>query len=104
MFKKILPAAMVALAMLSASCAGPRYSSGVGVRFGAPPPPRYGVIGVAPGNGYVWADGHWNRGARDWDWYAGSWQRPPRSRAKWVPGHWEASRGGNYRFQRGRWR
>ena len=104
MLKKILPAAMLALAMLPASCAGPRHGVGVGVRFGVPPPPRYGVVGVSPGNRYVWTDGHWNRGPRDWDWYAGSWQRPPRSRATWVPGHWETRRGGNYRFQRGRWR
>jgi hypothetical protein len=102
--KKILPVSLFAMAMMSAvSCAGPRYGAGVGVRFGPPPPPRYGAVGLASGPGYVWTDGYWNRGSREWEWMAGSWQRPPRARAKWVPGRWQAHRGG-YRFQRGRWR
>ena len=101
MIEKILPATLLALTMMS--CAGPRYGAGVGVRFGPPPPPRYGVVGSAPRSGYVWTDGYWDRGPRDWNWMAGSWRRPPRSRATWVPGSWESSRG-NYRFRRGYWR
>jgi hypothetical protein len=46
---KILPAAMLAVTLLTgASCAGPRYSAGVGVRFGVPPPPRYGGWATRP--------------------------------------------------------
>ena len=104
MLRKLLPVAMLALTMMSAvACAGPRYVAGVGVRFGPPPPPRYGVVGYAPSRGYVWADGYWNRGPRSWDWVAGSWQRPPRPRAVWVPGRWESWRG-DYRFRQGYWR
>jgi hypothetical protein len=104
MLKKIVSAAMLVAAMMSAgACAGPRYSAGFGVRYGPPPPPRYGIVGYAPGPGYVWTDGYWNRGPRGWNWAAGSWRRPPRPRAMWVPGRWEQWHG-DYRFRQGYWR
>src|ERR1039458_5861039 len=35
------------------------------VRFGPPPSPRYGVMGYAPGPGFVWTEGYWDwRGGR----------------------------------------
>ena len=73
------------------------------VRYGPPPPPRYGVVGYAPGPGYVWADGYWDRRGGNWFWVAGTWQRPPRRHATWVPGSWNQVHGG-WRFRRGYWR
>jgi hypothetical protein len=106
MRRKLLIGAVLACGAILSACA-PGYSSGfVGVGYG-PPPPRYGVIGVAPGPGYVWTDGYWDwRGGR-WEWAPGRWQRPPRARARWAPGYWEerhehGRRG--YRFHEGRWR
>ena len=43
--------------MLTGCAAGNGYAA---MRFGPPPPPRYGVMGFAPGPGYVWTDGYWD--------------------------------------------
>ena len=99
--KRLLPFATVLLATVLTGCAG----SGVyvGTRYGPPPPPRYGFVGVAPGPGYVWTDGYWDwRGSR-WYWVNGAWRRAPRARAVWVPGSWQQEHG-RYRFRRGYWR
>ena len=106
MRRKILVGAVLAAGAVLSAC-GPGYSSAyVGVRYG-PPAPRYGVIGVAPGPGYVWTEGFWDwRGGR-WDWQAGRWQRPPHAHARWEPGRWEEhqERGRQaYRFREGHWR
>ena len=68
-----------------------------------PPPPRYGVVGMAPGPGYVWTDGYWDRRGSDWYWMQGRWMRPPRPHAVWVPGYW-SRHGHDYRFHDGHWR
>jgi hypothetical protein len=75
-----------------------------GVYIAAPPPaPRYGVVGVAPGPGYVWAEGYWDWRGGAWAWAPGTWMRPPRPGAAWVPAHWVPN-GRHYRFIRGHWR
>jgi hypothetical protein len=98
--KKLLLTGTVLIGTLLTGCAGTYYSSH---RFGPPPPPRYGVIGVAPGAGYVWTNGYWDlRGSR-WYWVGGRWQRPPRQGARWVPNQWRNEHG-HYRMSRGGWR
>ena len=57
-----------------------------------PPPPRYAVVGVAPGPGWTWTDGYWDRRGGAWFWVDGRWLRPPRPRATWVPGRWVETR------------
>ncbi|HEY1242485.1 MAG TPA: hypothetical protein VGF16_18110 [Bryobacteraceae bacterium] len=97
---KILAGAVVALGTLLSACAP---SNGyVGVGYGAPPPPRYGVVGVAPGPGYVWTDGFWDYRGGGWAWAPGRWVRPPYRGARWAPGYWDRSPRG-YRFHAGRW-
>jgi hypothetical protein len=98
--KNLLPVASLLLATVLTGCAG---NGGYVVRYGPPPPPRYGVMGVAPGPGYVWADGYWDRRGGNWSWVGGRWTRPPRPRAVWVPGEWRSEHG-HYRFYRGHWR
>ncbi len=64
MNRKLTLLLLVTLGLLVlGACAGGYY-----VRV-APPPPRYGVVGVAPGPGYVWVDGFW-------DWRGGNWAWP----------------------------
>lgn len=99
--KRNLPATAAVLmgAILSGCAANAAYVA----RYGPPPPPRYAVIGVAPGPGFVWADGFWDwRGGR-WYWVDGRWMRPPRPRAVWAPGYWRQDRRG-WVFRRGHWR
>ena len=100
MKRLVLVGTMALGALLSTACAG----GGVyAARFGPPPPPRYGIVGVAPSPGYVWTDGFWDRRGSQWVWIGGTWQRPPRARAVWVPHAWRQERGG-WRFHRGHWR
>jgi len=98
--KKLLLMGTVLLGTILTGCApGGGY---VSARLGPPPPPRYGIIGVTPGPGYMWTDGYWEpRGGR-WYWVGGSWRRPPRGRRHWVPNQWHQDRG-RYRMRRGRW-
>lgn len=70
----------------------------------APPRPVHvGVIGVAPGPGYVWREGwhEWRGGA--YVWVPGEWVRPPRRHARWIPPRYRHDRRG-YVFVEGRWR
>jgi hypothetical protein len=103
MKQKILAAGFVVFGTILAGCGG--YGGGYGgsyVRYG-PPPPRYGVIGRAPGAGYVWTDGYWDwRGSR-YSWVDGRWQRPPRRGSRWEAPHWRQE-GRGWRFRGGRWR
>lgn len=69
----------------------------------APPPPRYAVVGVAPGPGYVWTSGYWDWRGANWAWVEGRWMRPPRPRAVWVSPEWRQE-GRAWRFHRGHWR
>lgn len=68
-----------------------------------PPPARYGVVGYAPGPGYVWTEGFYDlRGGR-WTWVSGRWMRAPRRGGVYVSPYWEPY-GRGYRFHRGYWR
>jgi WXXGXW repeat (2 copies) len=98
MKQKLLAACFVIAGTFLSGCAGGGYYASYG-----PPPPRYRVIGVAPGPGYVWTQGFWDRSGNQWAWREGRWVRPPRAHAKWEAPHWERH-GRNWRFHQGRWR
>ena len=100
MRKKFLGGAVLLVVAFLAGCGGGyRYSY---VSYG-PPAPRYGVVGVAPGPGFVWVDGYWGwRGGR-YEWVAGRWARPPRPGAVWVRPEWRQEPHG-WRFHDGHWR
>ena len=100
MRKKLLGVAAVLLGTVLSACGG--YSAGY-YSYGPPPAARYGAIGYAPGPGYVWVDGYWNRGSRNWGWVNGYWARPPRGHSSWVRSEWR-NEGGRWRFHRGHWR
>jgi len=99
--KKLLLTSLITFGTFLTACApGGTY---VSARFGPPPPPRYGIVGGAPGPGYVWTEGFWDlRGGR-WEWSQGRWMRPPRGRTVWVPSEWHEDHG-HYRVRRGYWR
>jgi WXXGXW repeat (2 copies) len=68
-----------------------------------PPPPRYAVVGAAPGPGFVWTSGYWDRRGGSWAWVEGRWMRPPRPHAVWVAPEWHHE-GRGWHFHPGRWR
>jgi WXXGXW repeat (2 copies) len=79
----------------------------VGIRIGAPPPPRViRVRPVEPGPGYFWIDGYWYPVNGRYHWHPGYWTRPPYPGAHWVVphhdhdryyrGYWEGDRGRFY--------
>jgi len=78
-------------------------SAQVVIRVAPPRPVRVGVVGVAPGPGYVWREGwqEWRGGA--YVWVPGGWVRPPHPGWGWVPPHYRRAQGG-YIFVPGHWR
>ncbi len=102
MTKKFLAGAVVLFGTILAGCAGSYYGGGYYARYG-PPAPRYEVVGVAPGSGYIWTNGYWDWRANNWYWVGGRWQRPPHRRSVWVAPEWRHE-GRGYRFHRGYWR
>jgi hypothetical protein len=98
MKKRLLATAAVLLGTLLAGC-GHSY---IAASYG-PPPPRYGAMGYAPGPGYMWADGYWDRAGSGWNWVGGRWVMPPHGRAVWVRPEWRRE-GNRWRFHRGYWR
>jgi len=99
MKRKILAGTFVMLGTILNACAG---SGAYYVRYG-PPAPRYAVVGVAPGPGYVWTNGYWDWRGSNWGWVEGRWMGPPRPRAVWVGHEWRHE-GNGWRFHRGYWR
>ena len=100
MKRRWLVATVIAVGTILSGCAA---HGSYMVGYGSPPPPRYGVVGVAPGPGYVWTDGFWDWRGGNWYWVSGRWMRPPHPRAVWVPGYW-SPHGHEYRFRQGYWR
>jgi hypothetical protein len=99
MKKQLLAVGFLLAGTLLSGCAA---NAAVIVRV-APPPPRYGVVGVAPRGGYVWTEGYYNYRGSAYVWAPGRWMRPPHARAVWMPGAWVEGRRG-YEFHRGYWR
>jgi len=100
MKQKLLAGAVLLAGTLFAAC-----GAGYGAYYAqyAPPAPRYAVVGVAPGPGYVWTPGWWDWRGHDWRWREGAWMRRPHSRAVYVAPEWRRE-GRGYRFHRGYWR
>jgi hypothetical protein len=61
----------------------------VGIRIGAPPPPRVVVAPVTPGPDFIWVDGYWYPVGNHYKWHAGYWTRAPYEGAYWVAPHYE---------------
>jgi hypothetical protein len=74
------------------------------VSAGPPPPPPPQLMGMAPGPGFVWVDGHWGRRSGNWAWVDSGWRRPPRRGARWTSGRWSPQPSGVYAWRDGRWR
>ena len=71
--------------LLAGGTAFAQVSIGVGIRIGAPPPPRVvAVRPVAPGPGYIWVEGYWYPVGHHYKWHEGYWTRPPYPGAIWV--------------------
>jgi YXWGXW repeat-containing protein len=58
---------------------------------------------VPPDRGYVWVPGYQRWDGNRYAWVPGTWQRPPRPNARWVPYRWER-RGNGWVLREGRWR
>lgn len=95
----LLSCVLLGCAGLASCSAGAYY----GYRVPPPPPPPAGVVGYAPGPGYVWIDGFYDLRGTRWVLVPGYWARPPHPRAVWVRSYWEPY-GRGYRFHRGHWR
>src|SRR5207237_4225884 len=77
------------------------YPAGVVEVDVAPPPPQYEVVPVAPGPGYIWVRGHWNRGGGAWAWAPGRYEAV-RAGHRWESGRWVRGPRGRYAYVRGR--
>ena len=99
----ILASAVLFLGTLLAGCGGGYGYTSAYVAYGPPPPRAYGVIGVAPGPGYVWRDGYYAYRGGNYAWVGGAWVRPPHPRATWERGEWRHE-GRGWRYHEGHWR
>jgi hypothetical protein len=95
-------AAGFAAVLTSAACLPSPPPGAVYVRV-PPPAARVEVSGVAPGPDSIWVDGYWVWRDSRYAWVDGRWDRRPRARARWVPGHWKNTRHGWY-WVPGHWR
>jgi hypothetical protein len=73
------------------------------IRVAPPAPVRVGVVGVAPGPGYVWVGGYQRWTGSGYVWVAGKWVRPPRVGVIWVSPRYVRS-GNGWVFHKGYWR
>jgi len=74
------------LLVLSGSAAHAQIS--VGIRIGAPPPPRVvAVLPARPGPDFIWVEGYWYPVGHHYKWHEGYWTRPPYEGAHWVAPH-----------------
>jgi hypothetical protein len=98
MKKKLLVSLLFAAVSISAA------DFSIGIRIGAPPPPRVvRVQPVSPGPDFVWVEGYWYPDGKHYKWHDGYWTRPPYAGARWVAphhdgerffqGYWEGDRG-----------
>jgi hypothetical protein len=102
MRRKLLAGALVLIGGALTGCAA-HYGYSYGYAGYGPPAPQYGIVGVAPGAGFVWTDGYWGWSGGRYAWVPGRWIRPPRPGARWVRPEWRHERRG-WRFHEGRWR
>ena len=66
----------------------------IGIRIGAPPPPRVVyVVPTRPAPEFVWIDGYWYPVGHRWKWHEGYWTRAPYVGASWYAPRYE---GGQY--------
>jgi hypothetical protein len=100
---KLAGASFVLAAALLAGCGGGGYYSSAFVGYGPPPPVAYGVVGVAPGPGFVWINGYYNWSGGRYAWMPGRWVRPPHPGAVWREPEWRHE-GKGWRFHEGHWR
>lgn len=75
----------------------------IGISIGTPPPPvRYEVRPVFPGEGYAWREGYWAPYGGRYRWHRGLWVRQPFADAYYVrPAYDSDDRG--YRYRPGHW-
>jgi len=67
-------------------------ATGVAASASSPAPARrQEVTPAAPGPGYVWTPGHWQRSGAGWVRVGGSWRQATRPAHYWVRGHWVRS-------------
>ena len=75
----------------------------IGITIGTPPPPvRYEVRPVYPGEGYAWQDGYWLPYGGRYRWHPGIWVRQPYSDAYYVRPYY-AHEDDGYRYRPGYW-
>jgi hypothetical protein len=78
----------------------------IGIRIGAPPPPRVvAVFPEQPGPEFVWIDGYWYPVGGHYRWHEGYWSRPPYEGAYWVGPRHDGERfyAGYWDGDHGRW-
>jgi hypothetical protein len=92
----------MALALLAGGAVYGQVS--IGIRIGAPPPPRVvAVVPARPGPEFIWVEGYWYPVGGRYRWHEGYWTRPPYAGARWVgprhdgdrffEGYWDGDRG-----------
>lgn len=97
MKKLFLNFILITAVVFSLSSCGP-----TGVYVSSRPEPPYYSRPISPNPSYVWIDGEWVWGGRQYVYRNGYWA-PPRGHRVWVGGGWEQRREG-WHWRQGHWR
>ena len=87
-------------ALMALLAVGPTVSAqvSVGIRIGAPPPPRAYKVSPPPSPNDEWVEGYWEPHGSKYRWHDGHWARPPRPGAYWQQPYYADGR-----YYRGAW-
>lgn len=91
--KKLITSAFLLALLFGLGASAAHAQLSVGIRIGAPPPPRVvRVLPARPGPDFVWVDGYWYPVGNHYKWHAGYWTRPPYAGARWIAPHHDGER------------
>ena len=98
----------LALTVAAAACGPPLYIEGPPVSGQivvetAPPPQQVEAMPVTPYQGAVWTGGYWWWNGARYVWIGGHYERP-RAGQGWVPHHWQRGPRGRWHYVPGHWR
>jgi hypothetical protein len=94
--RRLLPTLSVAMVLAAGALVSAQVS--IGIKIGAPPPPRAYKVPPQRNPNQEWVEGRWEPQGSKYKWHNGQWVTPPRSGAYWQEPYYD-----NGRYYKGSW-